>query len=392
MVGTFPPTECGLASFTRSCANALCDHLVGVIEIVDAGLDFRGWHDDFRGSQARLRPPVKAQWSRGDRASLRHAALVINTFDALVLQHEFGIYGGADGDEVLELAAEISIPIVTVLHTVPRSPSLHQQRIVEELARRSEIVIVLSESARRRLYLTTSVAEMDAVEVVVVPHGAFEVPSRETTTKQGSGDGPLMLTWGLLGPGKGIEQAIDALALLSDLDPAPVYWIVGETHPKVRKAQGEQYRDSLRQRAMQRGVSERVRFIDGYSDLATLHAIIAQADVVVLPYESREQVTSGVLVEAIAAGLPVVATDFPHARELLNQGCGTVVRHNDPQAMAAAIRLILLNPDVRRKMSHIARDIAPTLYWPTVGATLSALIDRCYAASVCVEASQGRTA
>ncbi len=140
---------------------------------------------------------------------------------------------------------------------------------------------------------------------------------------------PTILTWGLLGPGKGIEWAIDALAELVDLDPTPRYLVMGETHPRVVNREGEAYRSALQARAASRGIGHLVEFDARYLDLAALGRVVQEADVVLLPYDSREQVTSGVLVEALAAGKPVIATGFPHAVELLGGGAGLIVPHGD---------------------------------------------------------------
>jgi glycosyltransferase involved in cell wall biosynthesis len=184
---------------------------------------------------------------------------------------------------------------------------------------------------------------------------------------------PLLLTWGLLGPGKGIEWAIDALALLKNLNPHAVYRIAGDTHPKVAALEGESYREMLARRALGRGVSDNVQFDAGYRDLPALAELISEASIVVLPYDSPDQVTSGVLVDAIAAGRPVVATAFPHAIELLSSGAGIVVPRRDPVALANALRTILSNPRLAESMAAEARRLAPSLAWSSVAARYATL-------------------
>ena len=374
VVGTFPPTQCGLATFTRSTATAIAEgRKVGVVELVDAP----------RGLLASL---VCDTWVRNDPASLRHVISTIASYDAVIVQHEFGIYGGQDGDEVLQLVRGLHQPLVVVLHTILESPSQHQREILEELAARADIVVTLTATARNRLLRTVTA---NASKVVVVPHGAHEVAYRADSV---NGDPRVVLTWGLLGPGKGIEHAIAAMARLEDLDPAPEYWIVGETHPKVFESNGEEYRNRLVGDAERLGIAHRVKFFDGYRDLRSLHGLVAQADLVVLPYDSREQVTSGVLVEAIAAGLPVVATGFPHARELLADGCGLVVPHEDPVALSQAIRMVLTDSTLRLRLRDRARAIAPSLYWPAIGRTFGSLVERCVAESGRIDAKRSVSA
>jgi glycosyltransferase involved in cell wall biosynthesis len=184
-----------------------------------------------------------------------------------------------------------------------------------------------------------------------------------------------LLTWGLLGPGKGIEWAIDALSLLKDLRPRPHYVIAGDTHPKVLAADGEAYRDMLVRRSWEQGVSPMVSFDSGYRDLASLSKLIDTATVVVLPYDSRDQVTSGVLVDAVAAGCPVVATAFPHAVELLDTGAGVVVPQRDPEALAAALRQVLTEDGLATSMAEEAMRLAPGLRWPAVAAQYRVLAE-----------------
>ncbi|ROO63241.1 glycosyl transferase family 1 [Micromonospora sp. Llam0] len=213
-------------------------------------------------------------------------------------------------------------------------------------------------------------------KVTVIPHGAAEhvgVPADRRTR-------PHLLTWGLLGPGKGIEWSLRALARLQDLDPTPTYTVAGRTHPKVVEHRGEAYRSGLHRLGAQLGIAHTVDYQDAYHDQLTLGRLIRSADVVVLPYDSHEQVTSGVLIEAVAAGIPVVATAYPHAVELLTDGPGLVVPHQDPAALAAAIRRILTEPGLAARLAGRVRPLAADLRWPAVAARYEALAERLVAA------------
>jgi glycosyltransferase involved in cell wall biosynthesis len=361
-VGTYPPTRCGIATFTRSLANAVRtvrpDCTVGVVASVDGQV-----------------PPVHAaeviaQLVAGSAASRAAAATALGGFDVVVVQHEFGIFGGEDGCEVVELVERMRVPVITVLHTVPRRPTQRQRRILEQLGARAKRLVVQSEAARARLLEQYDVR---AEKVRTIPHGARlnlqDAPARR------EGVAPVVLSWGLLGPDKGYEFGIEAVGALADMEPAPRYVVAGQTHPKVRQRDGEAYRESLQSLAQRLGVADRVEFADGYPDTHSLLQRVRESDVVLLPYRSREQVVSGVLVEALASGKPVVATRFPHAEELLGEGSGLLVPHEDPAAIASALRRLLTEPGLLARAASVARRQARSLAWESVGGCYLELID-----------------
>ena len=304
------------------------------------------------------------------------AAAVLDRFDVVIVQHEFGVYGGADGDEILGVLDDLRRPVIVVLHTVLTSPTAHQRHVLERVVHRADAVVTMTGTARNRLLVGYRV---DAAKVEVIPHGAA---APATFSRPRPAGPPVILTWGLLGPGKGIESAIDALAELRSLDPPPRYRVVGQTHPRVLDRDGESYRRALMARAAARDVAHLVTFHPAYLDSAALSTAVAEADIVVLPYESRQQVSSGVLIEAVAAGKPVVATAFPHAVELLADGAGLVVPHGDSVALAAALRRLLTEPALRASMTNRGARVVPQLLWPAVSARYQRLARHLVAASV----------
>jgi glycosyltransferase involved in cell wall biosynthesis len=351
-VSTFPPTRCGLATFTASLARALAGNSrFGVVACVDEPGETHGARE------------VLAEWVRGSRRSLDEAARVLDRFDAVIVQHEFGLFGGTDGEDILELVARLEVPVIVVLHTVLEGPSRNQRRIVESLAARADHIVVQSAVARDWLL---AAHEIDASRVAVIQHGAPANFAPEPLRHE-PGRRPVVLTWGLLGPGKGIEFAIDALAELRDLDPAPRYVVLGQTHPNIVRHSGETYRESLQSRAAERRVEHLIEFDGRYRDTAEILAEIRKADVVLLPYLSRNQVVSGVLVEAIASAKPVVSTAFPHAVELLSEGSGIVVPHEDAGAIATALRTFLTDRAAATTAAAVARVQAAELMWENVG-------------------------
>ena len=350
-LGTYPPAECSLATFSRSLIRALTapgsSDTAAIVRVVD-------------GPITSVAPEVVGQLPTQSADGHIGAAELLNSFDVAVVQHEDGIYGGHDGDQLLRVLDRLRVPSVVVMHTVVSDPTEHQEQILREIAAASTVVVTMTESARERLVHRYSV---DPGSVRVIRHGADPRVGQETAT---SGRRPLILTWGLLGPGKGIEWAIDGLQRVRRLQPKPAYIVAGKTHPRVRAYDGENYRLKLAQRARVAGVSDLVRFEGSYLDERTLRQLIRRADVVLLPYDSREQATSGVLVEAVAAGRPVVATAFPHAVELLSTGAGLLVRQYDGAAIGEALFRVLTEPDLAQDMAAEARRLAPPLQWPAV--------------------------
>ena len=351
-VGTFPPTQCGLATFTESLVDSISYRAGRAVEPVVIRLI---QPNEPTGGAAR--PTV--DWIAGDAASFDQVRATVEDVGVVILQHEYGIYGGPDGDEVLDLLRTTTTPSIVVLHTVLAEPTPHQRAVLEEVIARTDVTVTQTEAARVRL---ANYAITDPERVIVIPHGAWTEPTGEGHRPER----PLVLSWGLVGPGKGLEHGIAAMARLGDLTPAPRYLIAGETHPKVRAAQGERYREMLQASAIERGIAHHVVFDATYRDAPSVAALIGRADVVLLPYDSPDQVTSGVLVEALAAGKPVVATTFPHAVEALASGAGLLVGHGDDQAMADALRRILTRPDVADAMRREAARVGADLRWPVV--------------------------
>ena len=306
-------------------------------------------------------PEILAELRRGSPASTTKALIALNRLDIAIVQHEYGIFGADDGAEVIGIVNGISVPTIVVLHTVLEAPTANQRRIIEAIADAADSVVTMTRTAQRRL---RSYA-VDMAKVSVIPHGAH--PPAPGVRSAITSERPTILTWGLLGPGKGIEWAIEAMVSLRDLDVVPRYLIVGKTHPNIQAQDGEAYRNGLKARANKLGVGDLVEFQDGYSDRATLQRITADAHLVLLPYDSVDQVTSGVLVEAVAAGKAVVSSHFPHAVELLGSGTGLLVPRHDPEAIAQAVRRVLTEPGLHQQMESGAADLAPNLSWTAVG-------------------------
>ena len=357
ILSTYAPTHCGLATFTAALSDALCanDTEVSVVRVADGG----------RSSRDR----VVGELVKGSARSVAAACELLNQNDVAVIQHEYGIYGGVDGDDVVDIVDGLRVPSIVVAHTVLKNPTPHQRSVLEAIAASADQVVVMSEAARQRLCVGFDV---DIRKVTTIPHGAA-VPTGAAARRPSR---PTLLTWGLLGPGKGVERVIESMASLKDLPGRPHYLVAGQTHPKVLANDGEAYRDARTEQARRAGVANSVSFDDRYWSVSRLPALVQSAAVVVLPYDSTDQVTSGVLVDAIACGRPVVATAFPHAVELLGTGAGIVVDHDDPDAMASALRQVLTQPRLAGSMAAEARRLAPEMAWSVVANAYTSLANR----------------
>lgn len=347
LLSTYPPTTCGLATFSAALAGGLIANGtdVRVVRVAD-------------GSPS-ANSLVAGELINGSAASVAACSDVLNENDVAIIQHEYGIYGGTDGDEVLDIIGGLDIPSIVVVHTVLSAPTPHQRSVLELIVALADRVVVMSESANRRLCTGFRV---DHRKVITIPHGAT-IPNHAPVKRGGR---PTLLTWGLLGPGKGIERVIHAMGALHRLNGRPRYLVSGLTHPKVLAADGEAYRDARIEQARSSGLANAVSFDPAYRDVSSLSALAQSAAVVVLPYDSTEQVTSGVLVDAVANGRPVVATAFPHAVELLGSGAGIVVEHDDPDALTLALRRVLTQPRLAGAMAAEARRLSPAMAWSVV--------------------------
>jgi polysaccharide biosynthesis protein PslF len=352
VVSTYPPTGCGIATYARSLVTALrgatsAVRRVEVVSLVD---------------EPPAAPSIEVAYHhrRGDPRSLRTAAARLDRTDVVSVQHEFGIFAGRDGREVLDLVDALAVPAVVTMHTVLGDPTRRQRDIVRHLADRAAGIVVMSDTAATRL---ETVYGADPTRLEVIPHG---VTSSARASAAPNGDRPLVLTWGLIGPGKGIETAIEAMVHVADRDPLPRYLVLGATHPVVRAREGERYRERLLALVDERGLTDVVEFDGRYLDNESLAEVVERASLVLLPYDAVEQVTSGVLVEALAAGRPVVATAFSHAEELLSDGAGYVVPHADPTAMGRAVRALLDDDQLAAGCAARARELSRSWGWPTI--------------------------
>ena len=286
--------------------------------------------------------------------------------EVLCVQHEFGIYGGPAGSHLLTLLREVRMPVVTMLHTILRDPSVAQRQIMIELIERSDRMIVMAQKGAQILRDTYGVPD---AKIDVISHGIPDVPfvdSSHYKAQFGIEGRQVLLTFGLLGPGKGIEYAIQSSPDTVRQHPKVVYVILGATHPNLIAQEGERYRLSLERLAEDYGVKDHVIFDNRFVTLDDLKEFIGATDVYVTPYLNEAQITSGTLAYVFGAGKAVVSTPYWHAQEFLGGGQGQLVPFRDPQAIARAVCRFLDDPAYLAQTRKIAYQVGREMIWPAV--------------------------
>jgi glycosyltransferase involved in cell wall biosynthesis len=359
-VGGFEPRRCGIATFTHD----LCEAVSAAIPSAEC---FAGAVND-RVEGYKYPSRVRFEMLEKDLDSYRRAAdyLNFNNTDVLCVQHEFGIYGGPAGSHLLALLKEVRMPVVTTLHTVLQSPNPAQRKVMDELILRSDRLVVMARKGAEILRETYGVPE---TKIDVIPHGIPDIPfaDSEASKEQFGLEGRrVMMTFGLLGPGKGIEQAIEALPEIVRRHPNVVYLVLGATHPHLIAREGETYRLGLERLAADRGVKEHVIFYNRFVSADELAEFIGATDIYLTPYLNEAQITSGTLAYVFGAGKAVVSTPYWHARELLSNGRGALVPFRDPKAISDGVCLYLDDDELMEQTRHEAHRLGREMIWPSV--------------------------
>jgi len=364
-VGTYPPRKCGIATFTYDLVQHLKrlhkeDTLRGESFQVVALNNIPQGYNYPSEVDFEIREPHKSDY--------REAAEFINLspVDAISLQHEFGIFGGKDGNNIIHLLNNLKKPVVTTLHTVLANPSPSQKEISKVVTSLSTLVVVLANKAIEILRL---VYEVPQEKILMIPHGAPDVPFLDTSYYKDqfqAEDRRVLLTFGLLSPNKGIEYAIDAMTKVTKDYPDILYIILGATHPTVKHLHGEQYRVFLESRVKELDLQQNVVFYDRFVTLDRLIQFLVAADIYVTPYLSREQISSGTLAYALACGKAIISTPYSYAEELLQEKRGILVPFSNSDAIADKICELLADESKRNRLRKNAYQYGRQMVWQEV--------------------------
>ena len=359
-LGSFPPRECGIATFTKDVVDSFDSAFKTSSEIIAI---------DEPGGEVRQYPPnVVARLTQERRESYQDIAAIVNAHPAEVLniQHEYGLFGGDRGVWLSDLMQAVEKPIVLTLHTVLPQPDDEMLRVTRELCTFATVILSLSQTGRD---LLAGVYGIDAEKVRVIHHGVPDVPFNDTEPFKASfgiGQRTVISTFGLINRGKGLEFAIEAMRSVVKRHPEALYLILGETHPVVRRQEGESYRASLQQMVQDHGLKNNVQLVDKYLEFDELVTYLQATDIYLTPYLNPTQIVSGTLAYAVGCGKAIVSTPYLYAQEVLAHHRGFLCEFRDAASIAATINGLLDDPSLRRATERRAYRYGRQMTWPHV--------------------------
>ncbi|RMB59627.1 glycosyltransferase [Tessaracoccus antarcticus] len=373
IVSTYPPRKCGIATFAKDVRDSLRAHTEEVMIVASVM------------RREAERSEVMTRIRQGERSDYSRAATIINRSgaDVVLVQHEFGIFGGAQGAFLLDLLRDLDVPYCVTLHTVLEKFTRTQASVMQELCDGAALVFVFSSRAKD---LLAGAGLVDPAKVAVIPHGAplglidpahdadlvarlSKLVGRDTAGR------PVMSTFGLLSPGKGLEHAIEAIPAVLEVSPDVLYVVAGRTHPEIVKRQGETYRGSLEYLVEVLGIEDNVVFVDKYLSDDELVTLLRSSQVFVTPYPGREQVVSGTLSFAVAAGCAVVSTPYYHAEDLAESGAVVLVDFGDTPSLARGIASLLGDPEALARARAASHGLAAQMSWDVVGQRTARMLE-----------------
>jgi glycosyltransferase involved in cell wall biosynthesis len=371
-MSTFPPRECGIATFTRDLSLAVKKRFktkarTKVLAMNKSDSSIYNYPGD-----------VAFQVIDSDLEDYINTAKRLNRDDSIKIvniQHEFGIFGGDNGKNLIPFLEVIEKPVITTFHSVLPHPDEEMKKVVEFIGKKSEAIVVMNNSAVNILRKHYDIN----CDIVVIPHGIPHVrfePSEKNKAILGFKGKTVLCSFGLMSSGKGYEQVIDALPAVIEKFPNLLYIIVGETHPVVRMNEGEEYRNSLQNKVKQLGLARHVKFYNKYVTLQEIIKFLKASDIYICSNIEPKQITSGTLSYAMGCGRAVVSTPFVHAKEYVTRDRGLLAKFNQPETFSDAIINILSNPELKSRMERNAYAFTRGMTWPNVALSYMKMFDK----------------
>lgn len=366
-LGTYPPKQCGIATFSQDLRRSLmkAGHTVLVAAVSDHEYEYQ------------YAPEVIIEIAQHQKQDYLRAASQINSHSAInmvIIQHEYGIYGGPSGSYLLDFCSALRKPFMVITHTVLPNPEDIRYRILADLTQQASAVVCMTENSAgllRRIY------QVPASKINLISHGVPDfVPKSPSALKKRHGlqGQNVISTFGLIGPGKGLELGIRAVAEVVKEYPDCTYLILGQTHPMLQKSEGERYRRMLEQLVLDLDITDNVKFVNRFLSDEELGEYLYLTDIYLSPYPNMDQAVSGTLTFAVGCGRAIVSTPYAHALELLAEGRGLLASGPDYQELAMLIKSILADPDLKNQLQNKAGQLGHTMSWTQVGRRYSQLL------------------
>ncbi len=358
-LGTYPPKQCGIATFSMDLRNSLLynGNEVEVMAISDSSYQY-DYPDE-----------VVFNLKQNQKQSYIQAANYLNKspVDLIIIQHEYGIYGGMDGEYVMELVRLLRKPFILISHTVLPRPSKRQKSVLNYLCSRASAIVCMT---KRSGDLLSDLYEAPSELIQVIPHGVpeFKEEAQDSLKKKHGLQGrDVISTFGLLGPGKGLEIGIQAMVQVAEEHPSSTYLILGQTHPMLKKREGEKYRNMLEDMVDKLNLQHNVIFINKFLSDEELGEYLYMSDIYLSPYPNKDQAVSGTMAFAIGCGRAIVSTSYAYAQEFLSGGRGLLAKEATPEELADLIRMVLANPELKQNLQNKTRALGQDWPWPRIG-------------------------
>lgn len=367
-IGTYPPRECGIGTFTQNLAHAMLENGKGINEIAVFAMSDHNHIYPYP-------PEVKLSINQEQQTDYLEAVNYINLSgaDACILEHEFGIYGGQSGVYILPLLHRLNIPLITTLHTILETPSYTEKAILKEICKMSDRVIVMSHKA---VHFLVEIYDVPKKKIVLIEHGVPDIhfDKQESRREFKLNDKKLLLTFGFIGRNKGIETVIKALPQIIEKHPEVLYIVLGKTHPNVLRHSGEEYRNYLQVLIKTLKLNEHVLLLNEFIDENELFKYLSACDIYITPYLSEAQITSGTLSYAMGAGCAVVSTPYWHAAELLSENKGRLFDFNNSDGLSQVLNELLEHPKTLNEIQEKAEEYGQNITWPKIGKKYTELV------------------